>query len=156
MTCLSNIHQIGKAIQMYRQDYGGGEPPAALTLEQLGLPAQPSKLLSYVGGSREVFRCASEEIPPGVSIRPLDGLHISYMWCPGAPEGTPDGFPSFRRQVERRGSDTPVVVDSFHRGAAYGEGSTRPWMQKYIILRLDGQIQNRIVDREAVGASWKL
>jgi prepilin-type N-terminal cleavage/methylation domain-containing protein len=52
-TCLSNLHQIGKAIQMYRQDYGGGEPPTALTREQLGLPPHPTRLLPYLGWNRE-------------------------------------------------------------------------------------------------------
>jgi competence protein ComGC len=154
--CLSNLHQIGRAIQMYRQDYGGGEPPAATSREQLGLPPHPSRLLSYLGGNRGVFLCPDEEDPPGRVVGPVDGLRVSYMWCPYAPEGLYNGFPSFTTQVERRGEDTPVVVDLFHRGATYGEYSTRPWLGKYIILRLDGRVEDRLVDREAVGASWKL
>jgi prepilin-type N-terminal cleavage/methylation domain-containing protein len=157
-TCLSNLHQIGKAIEMYRQDYGGGEPPAALTLDQLGFPPEPSSLLPYLGGNRGVFLCADEVVPPELRNAPVDplGLRISYMWPAGAHEGMPNDFPSFRRQVERRGNDSPVVIDTFHQGAGYGENSTRPWLHKYLILRLDGRVEDRIIDDEAVGASWKL
>lgn len=156
-TCLSNLHQIGKAIQMYRQDYGGNEPPAALTLSQLGFPPEPSSLLPYLAGSKGVFFCADEVIPPGAKNAPVDalGLRVSYMWCAGAHERMPDDFPSFRRQVESRGNDTPVVVDSFHQGANYGDYSTRPWLHKYIILRLDGRVEPRLIDDEVGGASWQ-
>jgi hypothetical protein len=78
------------------------------------------------------------------------------MWCLGAHEGMPDNFPSFRRQVAMRGQDTPLVIDNFHYGESYGRNSTRPWMQKHLILRLDGRVEDRIVDDEAVGASWRL
>jgi prepilin-type N-terminal cleavage/methylation domain-containing protein len=155
-TCLSNFHQIGKAIEMYRQDYGGGEPPAALTLDQLGLPPEPSRLLPYLGGNRGVFLCTDEVVPPGHATGPVDklGLRISYTWSAGTPEGMYNDFPSFKSQVDRRGNDTPVVIDPFHQGAGYGENSTRPWLHKYIILRLDGRVEDRLIDDEAL-ASWQ-
>jgi type II secretory pathway pseudopilin PulG len=156
-TCLSNLHQIGKAIEMYRQDYGRGDPPAALTQAQLGLPVEPSGLLSYLKGGKQVFLCADEWLPPGIFHTPVDssGMLIAYMWCPGAVDGeTHDGVPSFARQVSLRGSDTPVVIDAFHWGADYGRNSNQPWLRKIMVLRLDGRVDSRIRDDSEVRASW--
>lgn len=38
--CLNNLKQIGQAVVLYRQDWGGMDPQpgARLTMEQLGLP----------------------------------------------------------------------------------------------------------------------
>jgi len=157
-TCLSNLHQIGMAIQMYRQDYGGGEPVAVPTRAQLGLPAEPSDLLSYLKGGKQVFLCADESLPPGIFQTPVDrsGMPISYMWCLGAEDGlTRDGFPGFARQVSLRGSDTPLVIDAFHWGADYGRNSPQPWLRKVMVLRLDGRVDARIRDDSQVRASWQ-
>jgi hypothetical protein len=75
------------------------------------------------------------------------------MWCLGAGDDMPNGFPSFSQQVARRGNDTPLVMDSFHQGDTYGRNSKTPWLRKYIILRLDGRVDSRIA--EDSGASWQ-
>lgn len=58
--CASNLHQIGIAIQMYRDSFGGRFPEAArLPSHSPGLPSIADALGPYVE-SRNVFRCPSD------------------------------------------------------------------------------------------------
>jgi prepilin-type N-terminal cleavage/methylation domain-containing protein len=158
--CLNNLSQIAKAIRLYRDDYGGQDPPAALTCSQLGLPAEPRLLLPYLGRSWAVFRCPSEYWGPGgpapIARRwplvPWDRRNpISYMW-----QIHPDDYPQspvlrqFSEKVAQRQQDTPLVIDPHHGRIFYGEVRN----VRFIVLRLSGRVEIRVAPR--FKADWQL
>lgn len=140
--CLSNLHQIGLAVQMYRQDYGGSDAPGWPS--QLGLPPNhivltDSKSLhgtAYLAGGRNVLWCPNSPHPPG--------LLSSYGWIPWTPRTQTPGSPPFPREVAQRGGDTPLVWDSLHDVRPI-DG---PWISHFILLlRLDGHVQALHTDK---------
>jgi hypothetical protein len=75
--CVSNLHQLGLALNLYVGDNDNHLPVCAWPLPSLGtnqppLPSITNALMPYVK-SREVFRC-----PADSSIFP--GEHTSYEW----------------------------------------------------------------------------
>lgn len=84
--CLGNLWQIGMALQMYRQDYGGADPPRALTAEQLGLPVGNFPVGYYLEpyvkgdgkGANSLFWC---DIGDGHAQNPYIFGDTNYM-CP--------------------------------------------------------------------------
>jgi prepilin-type N-terminal cleavage/methylation domain-containing protein len=153
--CLNNLHQIAKAIQMYRQDYGGQDPPGALTYAQLGLPKEPEHLISYLSNSWDVFRCPSEywdnpEVREAKRRSTKPGEKIAYYWHIWD-ETWPSGeLKKFSQRVAARGSDTPLVLDPHHGTFHYGGGKN----VKFLVLRLGGQVQVQIYPK--LPSAWEL
>jgi type II secretory pathway pseudopilin PulG len=146
--CLSNLRQISQALQMYRQDYGGGEPPEALTAVQLGLPV-PFHLIFNTDYLRDrgVLTCPSEYWPdeqPGSTRGP-----VSYMITYGFEDMTPP-VPRFSEKVARRGDDAPLMVDPHHSGKY--RGGKPPY--RMLVLRLGGHVQRVQVPRGAPSWEW--
>jgi len=160
VSCLSNLTQISHAIRMYRDDYGGQDPPTALTWSQLGLPAEPRLLMPYLGRNWAIFRCPSEywgptgpaPIAKRSPLAPFDRDNpSSYMW-----QIKPDDYPQspvlmkFSEKVAKRGEDTPLVIDPHHSGLNYGE----PKNLRFIIVRLSGQVHVKVVPRVESTYLW--
>ena len=66
--CVSNLRQVYQAIQMYREDQHGGDPPGALSSAELGLPPSYDALSTYARDPR-VFRCESEYLGPDMGVK---------------------------------------------------------------------------------------
>jgi prepilin-type N-terminal cleavage/methylation domain-containing protein len=146
--CMNNLHQFGKAIQMYRQDYGGGDPPGALTYSQLGLPVRPQLLVPYLGANLGAFRCPVLTFgpdPPDPEVIRREQSRPDYFWYLWQPR--PDAYPftpisgTFSYWVGRKGNDLPLVVDKSHSELMWGKTKN----VRFIVLRLDGRVQNYIL-----------
>lgn len=145
--CISNLRQIGLALQMYRQDYHGGDPPAALTPVQLGLPYSISYLWRHAKDQR-IFKCNSEywgnrpEVP------------ISYQDALIDAENPPAAHvPKFSQIVARQGEDTVVLTDP-HHGTMLRPVEPRPKTTSVLVLRLSGQVQRLQVPSR--GNYWEM
>lgn len=69
-TCIQKMRQIWIALENYRQDYGGIDPPAAKNSVEAGFPMATYDMLSrfkagYVKRFREGFHCPTHRIPSG-------------------------------------------------------------------------------------------
>jgi prepilin-type N-terminal cleavage/methylation domain-containing protein len=155
MHCLNNLHQIGRAIQMYRQDYGGQEPPGALTTAQLGLPRHATLLLPHLAGNRVVFRCPNENEPSHNAPRDPFGLRISYMYSIRPEEWPlPSDIPAFSERVARRGNDTPLLSDIYHSQMLKAGYAGGPKRIRRIVLRLGGQVDVSTVSWDTPSWEW--
>jgi prepilin-type N-terminal cleavage/methylation domain-containing protein len=156
--CLNNLHQIARAMQMYRQDFGGQDPPGALTAAQLGLPTEPRLLLPYLGGNWRVFQCPSEYWGVSGGTAAQEGLGarnrrnpVSYVWHIFPDNFLPLQAKKFSDRVELRGNDMPIVLDPHHGGMPYGDVRD----VRFIILRLGGQVQIRTFPK-LPRSTWQL
>ena len=91
--CLNNLKQIGQAIVLYRQDWGGMDPQAGarLTMEQLGLPpwdtwfgcnppeGHVDPLCAYIK-NRQVWWCPSRHADPRWTDEPSIVSSYSFAW----------------------------------------------------------------------------
>jgi prepilin-type N-terminal cleavage/methylation domain-containing protein len=151
--CLSNLRQISKAIQIYRQDYQGQDPPAALTYDQLGLPWTPGLLIlgGYLPGW-EIFQCPSEYWGPEDPMVDRKYRPMSYQWSFSREDIHTPPVPRFSERVARRGEDTPLAGDPHHGEWMRGRrDSPQFWV---LIVRLGGQVQRTRVGRHAPGWEW--
>lgn len=146
--CISNLHQIGMAIQQYRADYGGRQARAGtrLTYPRLGLPPTAAALEGdYLsaggnpGGVPQVFRCPSDERPPNVYS--YDWLIIPEPWVVG---GAVTRF-RYSQLVALRGEQLPVMTDRNHMRPERYEGEPQPML----ILRMGGRVEMKQVPRLA-------
>ena len=154
--CISNLRQLGQALQMYRDDYHGGDPPEARTAVQLGLPHAGSvtlarKLEPYVR-SMEIFHCQDEYWPGEEPVPPqFMRYHISYM-VPFLVGEKPGPTPPYSYSIAKYGEETPLLVDLFH-----GPRLRRPRSSKtslVLILQLNGQVQRRHVRDDRFDWNW--
>lgn len=142
--CTSKLHQLGIAISLYRQDYGGKEYG---TPEQMGLPPYDLRPLlssqvrgpgSYVSDPRmlECSRAAAQPMIDENGIRTMPNFSYN-IWPAWVPERYPQ-VPEFRKIVRERGPDFPLVSDGWHddrpRDRPPGDA------QFLMILRLDGRV----------------
>lgn len=144
-TCLSNLRQIGLAIQMYRQDWGGKDTPGWPT--QMGLPPTLMHLTGSTRSgtgrylsSRQVLLCPSDPID-----REGPSSYLLNRWDPhsrfeGAGDGPP-AIPPFPEVIARRGSDFPLVVCGHHH---HQRPDRAPSQRKLkLVLCLDGRVEAR-------------
>jgi hypothetical protein len=146
--CLSNLRQISRAIQLYRQDYEGGRPPQALQYADLGLPKYPESLFPTYLQDRKILRCNSEYFPEGAAQ-----LSTSYMWqiLEERPATKRRPVPKFSEMVAKRTEMMPIVADVHHGTLMYGSPLNRkPYV--VLVLRLNGSVQECSV---RTSASWE-
>lgn len=148
--CVSNLHQIGLAIALYRTDYDGTDPTHGGRLRHaaMGLPsgeAASAALDRYIK-SREVQKCPSFH-DVGDPLR-------SYEWPvlldeKLAPEQDLPG------QAARLGMDYPLVACLQHNGALDFAAQPRWAQKKVLLLQLSQRVATRRVPaREADAFRW--
>lgn len=105
--CISNLRQIGQAIQMYRQDYGGKEPEGGAAYYELGLPRSLMDLPLF-RKEPQVFKCPDENWHEQVPIS------YGYGVCDDRIPGECDPGPSFSQLIAEKGDEYPLVFDFWH------------------------------------------
>src|SRR5438874_2133351 len=84
-TCISNLHQIGLAVSMYRSDYEGVDPEIGrgVTYFQAGLPGikQLKSMFHTYIKDQKVLKCPSYH-----DHFPINTLLTTYAWSPGPDE----------------------------------------------------------------------
>jgi type II secretory pathway pseudopilin PulG len=146
--CLTNLHQIGAAIALYRSDYDGGDVTGGKqSFDMLGLPPSPSALRPYIRDKR-VWKCPDENWPAIMeNYDPKHPFFSSYEWGI-APEYVPG--PKFSDGVARRGEQLVILDDVHHNTYPLGDSPT----QLVIVLRLGGAVQAHYVDRRLHASDW--
>lgn len=142
--CVSNLRQIGMAIQMYRQDYNGAEVGTA---EQMGLPPSPLVIADGIrpGGARYlkpdkgIFLC--QDLP--AEIRSQIDLETSWfsvynynIWRAGETTNPP-----FEEAVAKRGSEFPILIDQWHDNPRADRIPTTSFL---LLARLDGRVSRSL------------
>jgi prepilin-type N-terminal cleavage/methylation domain-containing protein len=151
--CTSNLRQIGQALAIYRQDYGGSDAPGLP--DQMGFPPSPFVLNavkrptggSYLTGYDEVFHCPSRAAEPWEQQPATRWCDYNYqVWFPE--QRLP--LPSFAYAIAERGTDFPIMGDRYHDL----QHRDRPRSTKLmLVLRLDGRVSRVHVSGEA-GWRW--
>lgn len=147
--CISNLRQIGAAIQMYRQDYGGQDPPEALTKTKgYGLPPSITDLKPYLT-SFDLLKCQSAYFSEGVA-HPL----VSYQVVPIEGENPRHpNMPRFSQIVAKYGEETPLLLDP-HHGNRFRPVTPKPRVAPVLVLNLNGQVRRRVVPVDASCWEW--
>ncbi len=156
--CIANLTQIGKAIEMYRQDCGGkdegryfemGFPPNEIVLAR--------KYLNFENFKKPLAVVTCPEVLPEMKEKMYFSYH--YTVCDNEHGNTPPnnrvspcdpgrrGFPDFPERVRRRGSELAILIDHWHN---YPKTLDDPWT--IIAYRLDGHVNVRRVPKS--GSSW--
>jgi prepilin-type N-terminal cleavage/methylation domain-containing protein/prepilin-type processing-associated H-X9-DG protein len=115
MQCTSNLHQIGLALEMYREN-NNGHFPDACRLPSV-TPNQPSLsqlLLPYAGNDPRLFHCPSD-----LQYYPVEGL--SYEYPPSVANKT---LPELQGRTQKGTSQIWVAYDfSYFHGPAQSGGN---------------------------------
>ncbi len=148
--CMSNLRQIGQALRMYIDDYGGIEPipGQAMGCVELGLPTPGNRvfLKSYVK-NRQVLFCPSYH-------GKYRFLATSYMWGPEINDSFKPLEAQFAEVVRKRGGDTPINVCDQHNPDWDAADEPR-WVKKRIlVLRLNGRVDSRLVPIRSMYPSY--
>lgn len=128
-SCVSNVHQVYLAAQLYRQDEG--DYPRIMIENPVMKP--------YFGGTPPICPAAK---PHWTSY----GITASMAYGPEdlADPDTKDWFRAFRECAEKRGPDLPVVLDENHIDAREGYRSGESF---FILARESGAIERIPSDR---------
>lgn len=133
-TCKNNLHQIGLALALYRQDCDGvdaclGHP---LSHSALGLPYTWSALQPYIR-SRQVWFC-----PSWVRTRADSG---SSYWEGYLESEISQPWRDFEALAAARGPDYPVVTCPSHNGPELPPNERNyAELMLYQVLRIDGRV----------------
>ena len=147
-TCMSNLHQIGIAVQLYRDDYGGRDPVQgqAMTWDQLGVPAFGGTSLDQLRDeylkNKGVMQC-----PDYHGETPAQDMSTTYQFTPSPDLYFVPPAQRFSQSVARRGMEVPLVTDEQHNALVGVPMEEQPrWVLKRIlVLRLNGQVQSKMV-----------
>jgi len=139
--CISNLHQWGTAIQMYRDDWGGADPQPGMkikSLSELGFPwgAPPARFWKTYGLDAPAVRfCPSA--PRQRSGKPSP--YYSLFWAdePLPPE-------EIQRKADR-GADMALMVCAFHNRIPLIEDNPTWGDIRVVVLRLNQQVSVRVV-----------
>lgn len=158
--CAQKMRQIWVALENYRQDWGGIDPPAAKTMTQAGLPrylySERWFIASYTKSNPDGFYCSLRYSPAALissgcaipcfeqgrlSACTASSCLIYYLgWQPRFDENDEyfPGLESVERQadiedklLEKLGMRYEVVYDPFHN-------SSRASEMFHLFIRLDG------------------
>jgi type II secretory pathway pseudopilin PulG len=152
-TCKSNLHQIGIAIQLYRDDYDGIDPEKGVPLShsQMGLPyhfALDELYTRYVK-NRGVLFCPS-------AILDRADYASTYWWAVMDSEYT-DPSQDYERIAALRGPNYPLVICGSHNGPFRPREALRSSeVLIYHVLRIDGRVEVKktTAESERGGLSW--
>lgn len=157
--CISHLRQIGQALAIYRQQWGGTEADGPKEYYQLGLPpgiistvldrTSPSGYrIVYLIGTKELWQCPSvnrEIIHP--KVLPL--FHYFYtVWDDRAVQDSRGTLPRFQDAIAQRGEELAIVTDENH--------SLISPPRLALLLRLNGQVQAKPMtpDLYRRGVDW--
>jgi prepilin-type N-terminal cleavage/methylation domain-containing protein len=133
-TCISNLHQIGLALKMYRDDWDGHEARYGVRLSHsdLGLPYHEEGLVPYIKDQ-------------GIMYCPSDTRDRRIWWSTYFTNYALSEFdvPSidWEALAASRGPDYPVVFCFSHNGPEYPAQARNSWEHLIcIILRIDGRV----------------
>lgn len=140
--CISNLHQIWAATQMYRGDYGGieavkGQPSSCI---ELGLPCDdPTKLTKTYIPSREVLFCPDFHGSYPMYNEGPEQMTSTYIWhMTSNDDNRPDRY-KFSSKVAKDGDEIPIVVDVNHN-PPFTTTEPRWTRQTVLFVRLNGQV----------------
>ena len=149
--CVSNLHQIGLAIQMYQNDNSGALPLHFFDASALPIPEQADQdLLLSNAHDPNIYHCPNETQPPPAPRSGLLRLDYSYrvynMMSYDDTHGLPDA-------IIKPEPSSVLVYDSNHGSNdeagqlynGYAKGVT------YIVLKADGSV-TRIAGEQT--ADW--
>jgi len=151
--CISNLHQIGVALSLYRSDYDGQEAMQGvpMTASQLGLPLLNAGFGVFIHAyikNPQVLHCPDFWLDPNRSQTEKKQLVSSYVWDYTADEDTlPEPY-RFSTQVAKKGDRAILVYCQEHNDfkslvQLYQEPY---WYKKReIVLRLNNQVQTLLV-----------
>ncbi len=154
--CSSNLHQIGKAVQMYMQDYDGRFPRAvdpsdkASPIIWSGFPAFQSEIprlpmvqdvLRPYTSLNAIFSCPADTgfDADDFTGRPLDARPTSYEKF-----GTSYYYRTEVTAIDAlEGSlSNPTAVNLIFEGAGAWHGTLLPRQRRYNVLFVDGHVKN--------------
>ena len=139
--CVSNMHQIGQAFALYRQDYDGADPIEGqqMSCVQLGLPTlkQAGDFQTAYVKNKEILHC-----PDWHGTIPASQMASTYRWVPDIDENALGGN-FFSHLVEQRGMQTPLIYDDQHNPAFDISKEPRWTLKRIILLRLDQSVDNK-------------
>ncbi len=137
--CLSNLHQIHRALMMYSHDYGGVDPVVGgpvLSYSDFGLPPSEERFgdvdfLPMYLPDRAVWRCPNDTRP-----NPPYRRSYSFCWCDDEkmPLGDPNGRPV--GEIASICGDRLALFLCVDHGFGVYEDSTLA-----IVLRWNGQVK---------------
>jgi prepilin-type N-terminal cleavage/methylation domain-containing protein len=133
-TCISNLHQIGLALKMYRDDWDGHEARYGVRLSHsdLGLPYNQLALEDYVK-DKNIFWCPSDQR----DRRLWNSSYVTNYLCSEQTMPQID----WEEFAALRGPDFPVVMCYSHNGTEVPSQERYSWEQLLcIILRIDGRV----------------
>lgn len=146
--CISNMHQWGAALQMYRQDWDGIDPEPGLkltSLYQLGLPPRKAAgqfLKMYHLDNPAVFYC-----PDARQI----GMHAKQGYrelC----YADDDTKPYVLDALFRRGGEVPLLACLYHNPHPIEADNPTYGTLKVIALRFNQQVNVRTIRAWGVGS----
>ncbi len=164
--CVSNLHQIGRAVQMYMQDFDGRFPRAIDPSDKVwpstwsSLPAFQSEIpklpliqdcLQPYTSSRAVWSCPADT---GFNITDFTGLVLDAYPTSYEKFGTSYYY---RTEVTARdeleGSlDAPASINLIFDGAGRWHGSLLSRERRYNVLFADGHVKN--IDNAHMDEAW--
>lgn len=165
-SCISNLRQIGNAVQMYTQDYDGRYPYAVDPSDRVwpstwsSHPAFQSQIpqIPYLQDcvrtytmSPQLFRCAGDV---GFNTADFTGLPM---------DANPSSFEKYGTsyyyrtevaadQLSESAVAAPAKINLVFDGAGHWHGTLVPPQRRYNTLYADGHVKN--VNRSQMDESW--